>query len=375
MSRLAIIACVIVCLAVAAGCGSKSSTSAVSTIKPIYGNLSTFGTFSGSLIGGAVQKGPFAFKLNNYSTVTDPTFRHVSSSAFSGPIGLTTDGVNHYVANYLSHKIVKIDPGGVVTVFAGSGIESGFGNISTVVSARSATFKRLTAITTDGTVFYAADSGNHAIRKIDADGMVSVLAGSGSVGSVDTDTSLGVVAKFYNPTGVTVVGKHVFVADTNNHTIRMIDTDTHMVTTVAGRPGLPGSADGNRKTARFNQPARITTDGRNLYVTDFGNRTVRRISLTTEQVDTIAGHAGIVGTIDGPKGSSRFTQPNGITTDGINLYVTDSSEGTVRKIELISGDFHTTTIRRGLNTPIGITTNGSGLYIADRNAHSIVRIK
>lgn len=384
MGRLTITVCILVCMAVAAGCGGgSSSTTAASTAKPVFSNSTSFTLFSTasmSLLGGNVQKGPFASKHQNFSTVTSPAFRNVSGAAFSDPIAVTTDGAgNQYVVNYISHNIVRIAPDGVVSKYAGAGY-SGFANSS---SARplTAAFNYPTAIASDGSNLYVADTGNQVIRKIEASGRTTVLAGiAGTAGGDDTytslsDTSLNVVASFNQPSGVTVSAGFVFVADTLNHTIRMIDTADGNVTTLAGYPGESGSVDGNRKTARFNQPARITSDGRNLYVTDFGNRTVRRISLATGKVDTIAGVAGQAGTTDGPRGVSLFYQPNGIATDGVNLYVTDTFMGMVRRIELTSGTFVTSTISSVLNTPIGVSTNGSGLFISDRKINSIVRIK
>lgn len=383
MNRLIITACIVVCIAMAGGCGSDNSTPA-STVKPVFSNSTTVtivSTASGDLLGGNIQKGPFAFKQLNFSTTTSPAFRHVSSAAFNGPIAVTTDGPNHYVVDYISSKINKITPNGDVTLFAGGG----FGNFSTASSARFTYFNAPTAITTDatGTVLYIADSANHSIRKIDANGMVSRLAGTGVAGS--EDTSLAVVARFNFPSGITAVGTNLFIVDSGNHTIRMYDTVAKAVTTFAGYPGVSGSADGDRTVARFKQPARIASDGKNLYVTDFGNKTVRRISLQTGLVDTIAGHVGVTGTSNGTKGVSTFDQPNGIATDGINVYVTDypyslgddesQLKGTVRRIELTSGNFNTTTLWSGLNTPIGITTNGTGLFVADRGTNTIFRIK
>jgi len=380
MIRLTITACMMACVAVVAGCGGGSSSSPTPAA-PVFGNTTTFKfktitTATGDLLGGAVQKGPFAAKQLNYSTVTIPVFRHVTS-AFSGPIAVATDGTNQYVTNFLSHNIVKIDPSGVVTRFAGVG-SPGFDNRTT--AARLTVFNSPAAITTDatGTTFYVADFGNHAIRKIDPAGRVSVLAGTGIAGS--EDTSFGVVARFNQPTGVTFIDGRVYVVDSGNHTIRVITIDTSTgspiakVSTMAGFPGVSGSVDGERTAARFNLPANITTDGRNLYVTDFGNRTVRRIS-PDGVVETIAGRAGVPGTDDGPKGTSLFNRPNGITTDGINLYVTDNVARTVRRIELSSGNFITTTISSGIITPIGITTNGFGLFVAPRNGDTISRIK
>ncbi|HCE67317.1 MAG: hypothetical protein A2X82_12680 [Geobacteraceae bacterium GWC2_55_20] len=379
MGRLTITVCIIVCMAVAAGCGGgSSSTTAASTAKPVFSNSTTFTLFSTatmSLLGGNVQKGPFASKHQNFSTVTSPAFRNVTGAAFNGPIAVTTDGTgNWYVVNFTSHNIVRIAADGEIRNHAGSGY-SGFANSS---SARplTAAFSNPTAIASDGTDLYVADTGNHIIRRIEASGRTSVLAGiAGTIGSDDTNTSLSVVASFNQPSGVSVAGGFVFVTDTLNHTIRMINKADGTVTTLAGYPGASGSADGDRTMARFNLPARITSDGRNLYVTDFGNRTVRRISLATGKVDTIAGVAGQAGTTNGPRGTSLFNHPNGIASDGVNLYVTDSYVGSVRRIELTSGTFVTSTIFSGLDTPIGVTTDGSGLFISDRNANSIVRIK
>lgn len=379
MGRLTITVCIIVCMAVAAGCGGgSSSTTAAITAKPVFSNSTSFTLFSTasmSLLGGNVQKGPFASKHQNFSTVTSPAFRNVSGAAFSGPIAVTTDGAgNQYVVNYASHNIVRIAVDGVVTKYAGTGY-AGFANSS---SARplTAAFSSPTAIASDGSNLYVADTGNQVIRKIDASGRTTVLAGiAGTAGGDDTNSSLSVVASFNQPSGVTVAGGFVFIADTLNHTIRMIKTADSTVTTLAGYPGTPGSVDGERTAARFNQPARITSDGRNLYVTDFGNRTVRRISLATGKVDTIAGVAGQAGTTDGTRGTSLFYQPNGIATDGVNLYVTDTFMGMVRRIELTSGTFITSTISSGLNTPIGVSTNGLGLFISSRTTNSIVRIK
>jgi len=381
MNKLTIAAFIIACMAVAAGCGNKSTTAAITT-NAAFSRISGSSTFtvistaSGDQLGGNVQKGPFAFKQNNYSTVVSPVFRNVSSAAFNGPIAATTYGSGHYVVNFISHNILKVDSAGAVTNFAGLGI-AGFANNST---SRKAIFSSPTAISTDGGALYIADTGNNAIRKIATDGTVSLLAGvAGTAGSDDTNTSLAVVAKFNQPTGVTVVGTNVFVADYNNHTIRMVDTTTTVgtVTTFAGKPGVAGSTDGDRQVARFNHPGRITSDGKYLYVTDFGNRTVRRISLRNGAVDTIAGRVGVSGITNGTKGTSLFRQPNGIATDGMNVYVTDAFEGTgnIRRIELTSGFFNTTTVMDGFKTPIGITTNGSGLFITDRESGSIIRIK
>ena len=105
---------------------------------------------------------------------------------------------------------------------------------------------------------------------------------------------------------------------------------TGIVTTLAGGT-TSGSDDGTGTSARFSSPIGITSDGTNLYVTDSGNHTIRKIDFNGE-VTTIVG-AGSIGADDGFKTSAKFYYPRGITTDGKNLYVTDYGNHTIRIIE------------------------------------------
>jgi hypothetical protein len=109
------------------------------------------------------------------------------------------------------------------------------------------------------------------------------------------------------------------------------------VTTIAGSAGASGSADGTGTAARFYHPFGITTDGTNLYVTDHSNSTIRKIVISTGVVTTIAGSAGAIGSADGTGTAATFNYPIGITTDGTTLYVTDSGNNRIRKIGISTG--------------------------------------
>ena len=102
---------------------------------------------------------------------------------------------------------------------------------------------------------------------------VTTLAGTGDNGSAN---GTGTSASFYNPFGITTDGTNLYVGDTNNHLIRQIVISTGVVTTVAGT-GSSGSANGTGTSASFNTPYGITTDGTNLYVVDSGNHLIRKI--------------------------------------------------------------------------------------------------
>ncbi|HXY55793.1 MAG TPA: hypothetical protein VEM40_14100 [Nitrospirota bacterium] len=146
----------------------------------------------------------------------------------------------------------------------------------------------------------------------------------------------GEAARFNSPYGITTDGTNIYVADSNNSTIRKILISTGAVTTIAGTAGIAGATDGTGAAARFNHPFGITTDGKNLYVADSFNHAIRKIVISTGAVTTIAGTAGGVGTTDGTGAAARFYYPYGITTDGTNLYVADSGNHTIRKVVIAS---------------------------------------
>ncbi|MEN6320944.1 MAG: hypothetical protein ABFD82_19590 [Syntrophaceae bacterium] len=219
-----------------------------------------------------------------------------------------------------------------VSTLAGSALSS-YGSADGTGSA--ASFYIPQGITTDGNNLYVTDTGNNTIRKIViATGVVTTLAGSAGVsGSAD---GTGLAARFYNPSGIATDGTNLYVADTGNNTIRKIVIATGVVTTIAGSAGSYGLDNGTGSAARFNNPYGITTDGTNLYVVDTSNNTIRKIVITTGVVTTIAGSAGcngFYGFYDGTGSAARFYNPHGIITDGTNLYVADTDDNTIRMIQ------------------------------------------
>jgi hypothetical protein len=250
-----------------------------------------------------------------------------TSARFNNPVGITTDGTNLYVSEYSNHRIRKIVIStGVVTTLAGSS----WGYTDATGTSASSSFNNPHGITTDGTNLYVADYLNHRIRKIVIDnGTVTTLAGQSDNGSTD---ATGTSASFNRPGGIILVGSNLYVTDVHGHKIRKIIISTGVVTTFAGSTSF-GSADGTGTSARFKHPTFITSDGTNLYVTDGGNHTIRKIVISTGVVSTLAGSAGSSGSADGTGTSARFSSPHEITSDGTNLYVADRNNHKIRKIE------------------------------------------
>lgn len=137
----------------------------------------------------------------------------------------------------------------------------------------------------------------------------TTLAGRASVGAEDGSLT---EARFAHPHGLArdALG-NLYVADTGNHTIRKI-TPAGIVSTFAGSTGIAGSADGAGTAARFNRPESVGVDANgNVYVADTGNHTIRLIT-PAGVVSTLAGQSGTPGYADGPAASARFDSPNGL---------------------------------------------------------------
>lgn len=300
------------------------------------------------------------------------------SSKFNFPYGITTDGTNLYVADSGDRLIRKIViSSGVVTSLVGS---YPFGAVDARGDAPS--FNYPFGITTDGTNIYVADTGNNTIRQIViATGDVTTLAGSGTLGSTD---GIGAAASFNQPVGITTDGINVYVADSGNNKIRQIGISTGVVTTLAGS-GVTGSMDAVVGTAAtFRNPTGITTSGNQLYIADSGSNKIRQIDIATGSVSTLAGTGAywyndvydtVVTSWQGS--AANFRSPAGITTDGVNLYVADSDNNEIRKISIATGIVTTlsgsgafgsldgTGTEASFSQPVGITTDGMYLYTTE----------
>ena len=246
----------------------------------------------------------------------------------NSPAYFSTDNGATWTISANSQLPANSDNSQSVGVLAGAAGVRG----TTNSSGGNARFDSPAAIALDSAgVRYVADSGNHTIRKITSGGSVSTFAGGAGVsGSTDdTDTT----ARFNSPAGIAVdSARNVFVADTGNHTIRKI-TPAGVVTTIAGSAGLTGSIDASGNAARFNAPAGLAVDASgNVFVCDAGNHTIRKIT-SAGVVTTLAGSPGISGTSNANGSSARFNSPKGITLDTTgNIYIADSGNHAIRKI-------------------------------------------
>jgi hypothetical protein len=309
-----------------------------------------------------------------------------NDATFNTPTGFAVDGTNLYVADANNNNIRKIDLSTMaVTTFAGS-ILAGPGD--TDATGTIARFNRPLGIVSDGTYLYVADGLNNKIRKIlISSGEVTTLAGpaQGTISNGDTD-STGNSARFYRPTGIIIHDSNLYVTDMGNNKIRKIVIATRVVTTLAGpAPGSTASGD--------TDGTGIINVGTNLYVSE-QNHKIRRIVIATGEVTTYAGPApgsAPSGDADGTGNGARFYLPRDIASDGTNLYVADSGNHKIRKIVIATGEVTTLAGPAPGSTasgdadgsvtsarfygPQGVILLGRYLYIADSANNKIRRLE
>jgi uncharacterized repeat protein (TIGR01451 family) len=220
-------------------------------------------------------------------------------------------------------------PAQTITTVAGAGPDTG------PATARPIGWPYQVALDAAGNRYIAAGP-LHMVVKIDTTGQLSVVAGNGT-NDFSGDGGPALNAGVPNPTGVAVdsTGSTVFISDSSMHVVRKVDS-VGTITTVAGSPALAGSGgDGGPATSAFiNGPGHLALSGTSLYIADTGNHRIRKVNLAALPSPTIVLVAGSSsGYQDGAAASARFNSPNGVAADaGGNVYVADTSNNCVRLV-------------------------------------------
>ncbi|MEW6467572.1 MAG: T9SS type A sorting domain-containing protein [Bacteroidota bacterium] len=303
---------------------------------------------------------------------------------FPGGMAVDASG-NLIIADEFNNRIRMVSTSGIITTIVGTGVAGSGGDGGAATAAQ---LNLPFSVTLDGAGnLYIAEYGGHRIRKVNASGIITTVAGTGTAG-FSGDGGSATLAQLNNPTGVAIDGLgNLYIADWNNNRIRMVNT-SGVMTTVAGT-GAPGfSGDGGpANVAQLNKPIDVDIDlNSNIYITEQNNNRVRLVNslgvISTYVGTGSAGYGGdggnaVMAQINSPAGSA-------LDTSG-NLYIADFNNNRIRKVDAwgtittfagtgtagFSGDGGPANLAQ-LNLPNGVIVSLSGcLYITDNLNHRI----
>jgi uncharacterized repeat protein (TIGR01451 family) len=250
-----------------------------------------------------------------------------ATSAGISPLGAAVDGAgNLYIADGNNYRIRKVTPAGIISTLAGNG-SLGFSGDGGAAGNAQLSFVQGIAIDSSGNLFLA-DTGNERIRKV-ALGTITTVAG-GAVG----DGGPALFATLEGPEGLVRDGSgNLYIADAANHRVRKIAIDG-TISTVAGNGagGLSGD-NGPATSAQLYQPTAIALGNNSLYIADTGNYRVRRVDFSNGNISTFAGSNCCGNLGDNGPATSATLQPVGLAVDSSgNVYIADQRNDRIRKV-------------------------------------------
>ena len=235
---------------------------------------------------------------------------------------------NLFVADCSNNRVRKVNTAGVITTFAGNGIAGFSGDGGPATAAELQNPIGLSFDSSDN--LYIADFGNHHIRKVDNGGIITTVAGGGSGGLGDGGPATAAVISAYGVYADSI--GNLYIADADSQRIRKVSVSTGIITTIAGNSTGGYSGDGGPATAAMiYDPMGVAADrAGNVYLTDFANNCIRKIN-SSGIISTfagIAGHYGSYGEVDlgdgGPATIASMYLPLGVNTDKFgNVYFSD----------------------------------------------------
>ncbi len=312
-----------------------------------------------------------------------------TAATLNAPAGVTVDGTNNvYIADAQNQRVRKVATNGIITTVAGDGTTGYSGDGG---AANATSLNNPAGLVVDGSGnLYIADQSNHRIRRVSAGGTISTIAGNG-IGIYNGDGGMATTTSLYAPWGVAIDGTgNLYIADALNHRIRKVAT-SGIITTVAGNGSVGFSGDGGPATsASLYNPVGVAFDGAgNFYIADQQNQRIRKVA-ASGVITTVAGNGLFTfGGDGGAATDANLANPSGVAIDGTgNLYIADALNHRIRKVATngiittvagtgaagFSGDGGAATAA-SLNNPSGIAVDGTGnLYIADSQNHRIRKV-
>ncbi|MFY3739965.1 MAG: thiol-disulfide isomerase/thioredoxin [Candidatus Nitrosomirales archaeon] len=303
--------------------------------------------------------------------------------SYPGKLAFSPDGKMIVVSDSNHNRILVLTINGKITYTIGSGeralVDGNF---------EKASFFRPQGVLWKDEKLYVADTENHALREIDLAGkMVSTLAGTGKQGQWMQAGGEGRTTSLSSPWDLACKDKKIFIAMAGNHQIWAYNLENGKVEPFAGS-GYENIVDSNLLDAQFAQPSGLSLNGNYLFVADSEVSGVRRIDLEQKIVRTIVGEGLFVfGHQDGDLSEARFQHPLGLHADGNRIFVADTYNHAIRLIDLVEGKVTTLVGKPSMKTvcniddpscdtlglfePSDVKLHDNKLYIADTNNHLI----
>ncbi len=281
-----------------------------------------------------------------------------------------------YIADLNNHRIRKVDSMGIITTVAGNGT-AGYGGDGGPATIAMLNNPRIGKIDNSGNI-YVVDTNNHRIRKVDSKGIITTVAGNGTVG-YGGDGSSAINANLSYPRDVAIdASGNLYIADHDNQRIRKVDSNG-IIITVAGNGSAGYSGDGGAAIdAKLNNPEKIAVDGLgNLYIADITNNRIRKVD-NKGIISTFAGNGNFGYNADYCLATkASLALPHGIAVDYIgNLYIADRENHRIRKVDT-NGIITTVKILAGngdnaqLSYPFDVAVDPIGnLYISEYTLQS-----
>jgi sugar lactone lactonase YvrE len=255
-----------------------------------------------------------------------------TNASMSDPVAVAVDGLgNLFIADYKASVIRKVDVNGLISTVAGNGI-SGFGGNGSPATNAELAYPEGLAVDAFGNLFETDDS---LVRKIDPQGIITTVAGFGyGNGGFRGDGGPATNAWFAGPAGMAVdrLG-NLFIADVENQRVRKVDANG-IISTVAGGGALNPGDGGAATNAGLSYPADVAVDTRgNLLITEAGGHRVRGVD-TNGVITTVAGNGNQGYSGDGgPAANAELDSPSGVAVDGLgNLFILDTGNNRVREV-------------------------------------------